>query len=226
MTLFFSTLKNELFSKKSLAVIAFYILSAYLVGKYGTKLDAILSEDGHSVLIDALLVIYALLGYLFSSVLFSGLIAEEVESQTMRYLTPYLSRKRIYLEKYFASVFYFLILTVISLVVLFLAKQILLFPVYSFLAILGFYLYIQSLVMLVSTIVSSQRLSNLISLLMSILFPLLYSLSLLKNWVILKIVRWIFPYYYLSKTWEIVVLYLLTALCIWFGIKIFKKKEI
>lgn len=226
MTLFFLTLKNELFSKKSLGVIAFYILSPYLVGRYGTTLDAILSEDGHSVLVDALLVIYALLGYLFSSVLFSGLIAEEVESQTMRYLTPYLSRKRIYLEKYFASVCYFLILTVISLVVLFFTKRILFFPIFSFLAILGFYLYIQSLVMLVSTVVSSQRLSNLISLLMSILFPLLYSLSLLKNWVILKVIRWIFPYHYLSKTWEIVVLYLLTIFCIWIGIKIFQKKEI
>ena len=80
--------------------------------------------------------------------------------------------------------------------------------------------------MLVSTVVSSQRLSNLISLLMSILFPLLYSLSLLKNWVILKVIRWIFPYHYLSKTWEIVVLYLLTIFCIWIGIKIFQKKEI
>lgn len=78
MTLFSSTLRNELFSKKSLVVIAFYILSAYLVGKYGTTLDTLFSEDGPSVLVDVLLAIYALLGYLFSSVLFSGLIAEEV----------------------------------------------------------------------------------------------------------------------------------------------------
>lgn len=226
MTLFSSTLRNELFSKKSLVVIAFYILSAYLVGKYGTTLDTLFSEDGPSVLVDVLLAIYALLGYLFSSVLFSGLIAEEVESQTMRCLTPYLSRERIYLEKYLATVCYFLILTVISLVMLFLTHRTLSFPIYSFLAILGFYLYIQSLVILVSTIVSSQRLSNLISLLISILFPLLYSLSLLKKWFIFKIIRWIFPYYYLSKTWEITVLYLLSILCIWIGIKIFNKKEI
>lgn len=125
----------------------------------------------------------------------------------MRYLTPYLSRERIYLEKYLATVCYFLILTVISLVMLFLTHRTLSFPIYSFLAILGFYLYIQSLVILVSTIVSSQRLSNLISLLISILFPLLYSLSLLKKWFIFKIIHWIFPYYYLSKTWEITVLF-------------------
>ncbi len=226
MALFIETLKREFFSKKSILIIVCYIFIAYFIGKYGTILSTVISENGRLVLVDVLLVIYALLGYLFSSVLFSGLIAEEIELQTMRFLTPYLSRRRIYLEKYLASICYFFILTIISIIILFTVYGKVDLPIYSILSILGFYLYTQSLVMLVSTISSTQRISTIISLTLSILFPIVYSLSLLKKWTILIGLRWLFPYHYLSKTWEITVLYFLAFSILLLGIEIFKRKEI
>ena len=222
MALFLTTLKKEIFSKKSLFVGAFFLISSYLIGRHSSSVSSLL--DGE--LTNSLFVLYALLGYLFSSVLFSGLLAGEIESQTMRFLVPYLSRRSIYLFKYLASTSYFLVLTFVSLIILFITKGAVNIPFYSLLAILGFYLYIQSLVMLVSVSAGSERLSNLINLMLSILFPILYTASLLKSWPILEPFRWLFPYHYLSKTWEIIILYFLSAVLVFAGQLIFEKREI
>lgn len=226
MILFLSTLRREIFSKKSIFVCAFFTVSAYFMGKYSTVVTKLLDSNASSALIESLFIIYALLGYLFASVLFSGLISGEVESQTMRFLTPYISRRVIYLSKYAASAFYFLILTFLSLLIVFATKGLFSIPPYSLLSIVGFYLYIQSVVMLVSTISKSERLSSLLNLMLSILFPVLYTISILKNWVILEVFRWFLPYHYLAKTWEVVVLYLLSAVLVFIGLRIFEEKEV
>ena len=226
MVLFLSTFRRELFSKKSIFIAIFFIASAYVAGNYSSSISGLIDSRGGSGLIDALFLVYTILGYLFSSALYSGLIAGEVETQTMRFLTPYMSRYKIYLSKYFASTFYFIVLTVLSLIVLFITKKAVAFPIYSLLFIVGFYLYIQALVMLISSLAKSERLSSLLNLMFSILLPIFYTLSLLKNWIVLKAVQWLFPYHYVSKTWEIIFLYLLAAIFVFVGQYIFKRKEI
>ncbi len=171
-------------------------------------------------------MLYALLAYLFSTVLFSGTISGEIESQTMRFLTPYLKRKSIYLAKFFAATIYFVVITIISLIVLFITAGFVSISVYSVLMIVGIYLYIESVVLLVSTLATSERASNLINLLISILFPVFYTATLLKDWFLLKAIQWIFPYHYLSKTWEIIFLFVLTTLLVFIGQKLFENKEI
>lgn len=140
MALFFLTLKKEIFSIKSFVIGGLFIVVSVLAGKYTTSVSIFLNSNRSSGLIDLLFGIYGFLGYIFSSVLFSGLISKEVESQTMRYVTPYLSRKAIYLAKYFASLCYFLIILAVSLVVLFLFRGAVVFPIYSILSIIAFLL--------------------------------------------------------------------------------------
>ena len=94
MFLFLTTLRRELNSIKSFLVVIFFIIIAIILGKYLTSVAILIDAKGNSALIDLLFGIYGFLGYLFSAVLFSGIIADEVNTQTMRYLVPYVSKKR------------------------------------------------------------------------------------------------------------------------------------
>ena len=226
MFLFLTTLRRELNSIKSFLVVIFFIIIAIILGKYSTSVAILIDAKGNSALIDLLFGIYGFLGYLFSAVLFSGIIADEVNTQTMRYLVPYVSKKKIYLAKYFASLAYFLIIVSISLIILFVYRKTIVLPPFAILSVTIFFAYIQALVMLVSVIAPNGKTATFINLVIGICLPILYSLAFLKKWFILKIIQYFLPYYYLAKQWDNLGLLLIVSVIVFGGIFLFEGKEV
>ena len=56
---------------------------------------------------------------LFSSIIFSGIFTKNIDSQAIRYITPYVHRVKIYFAKYLAMISYFTLVLLVSLIIIF-----------------------------------------------------------------------------------------------------------
>ncbi len=223
-SIYLSNLKKEIKSIKAIIVSALFILVSFLIAKYSGSLS--IFSDGNSPAIETLFGIYAFLGFLFSSILFSGIICREVETETLRYITPYLSRRKIYFTKFLVMMTYFLLIILVSLVTLFAIRGEIFLPIQDLVNIIIFFAYTESLVLLISTISNSERLASLLGIVFSIAFPIIFAFSYFKENILLKIVNWILPYKYLEDDWEILVLLLLSLILFVLGLTFFERKEI
>lgn len=224
--IYFFDLKRELNSVKTIIISLLFILISFLIAKYSPSLSILIDDTGSSPAIEILFGIYAFMGFLFSSILFSGIISKEIESETLRYITPYSSRKKIYLAKYFVTVTYFSLITVLSLIILLFIRGVVIVPIQDYFNMLVFFMYIEAIVLLVSTICSNERMATLINLLLSLIFPIVFAISFFKENIILKALVWLLPYKYLESSWEICILIILTSCILILGIRIFERKEI
>lgn len=224
--IYFFDLKRELNSIKTIIISLLFILISFLIAKYSPSLSTLIDDTGSSSAIAILFGIYAFMGFLFSSILFSGIISKEIESETLRYITPYSSRKKIYLAKYFVTVTYFSLITALSLIILLFIRGVVIVPIQDYFNMLVFFMYIEAIVLLVSTICSNERMATLINLLLSLIFPIVFVIAFFKENIILKALVWLLPYKYLESSWEISILIILTSCILILGIRIFERKEI
>ncbi|SJZ95452.1 hypothetical protein SAMN02745116_01937 [Pilibacter termitis] len=116
-TIFIDELRRSLLTIKSMIIIVSFLGIAFLVGKY-SEVIALVAE-GKSAIVTGMFGGFTLLGALFSFMLYASNLTREIETESIRYITPYVSRRNIFLGKFFAMTVYFFTLIFFSLLVLF-----------------------------------------------------------------------------------------------------------
>lgn len=217
-------LKREFKSVKAFVIASAFISVSLLIAKYSHSLE--LLNNGESPAISILFAIYAGVGFLFSGILFSDIITKEVSSQTFRYLIPYISRKKIIIAKFFTMMSYFISIIFLAITLLFLIRGDFYLPYKELFSLIIFFAYVESIILLVSILSNSERLSSLICILISIISPIIYGISTLRNDVIFNILNWFLPYRYLESDWTVIFLIILTVLIFTLNIYLFERKEL
>lgn len=220
-------LKNELKTFRTLIVSAFFATITLLIAIYMPEELFKASPDGSSRAAEIIISIYVMIGFICSSVLFSGILSHDIESRNLRFITPYFSRKKIFLAKYSVTMIYFVTVFLMSFLVLMLFKGNV--PVSTQLAVntLVIYLYTEGIIVFVSSISKSEKTSALLTTLISFIFPAVGISAMYftdKKW--LQILQWLTPYPYLDVDVEILYLLALSATFIGLGLYLFEKKEI
>lgn len=167
-----------------------------------------------------------LVGPLFVLSLSHDIINSETSSKTMRFLVTKTSRDKIILGKFFGvTIFWFLCLLISTLLIIPFSKT---FYFREFIEIFLFLSYFIGLTIFLSTIINRPRLSMFISLILAITLPIIGILGLASNeYLILNIVNFFTPYYYISKE-EFISPYfilILTTLFIYLSIINIRKKD-
>ncbi|MGH2065173.1 hypothetical protein ACRCJ1_02095 [Aerococcus sp. L_4] len=172
--------------------------------------------------------IYAFLTFLFSSILFSGIFSREIENQSIRFITPYLSKKKIYAAKLLTMLTIFAIILTISIAITFIVRSVGSFPLIDTLMFTMFLIYIQAIVIIISLLSPNDRLASIVGLLFSLLMPILFIVSNFVDNKFVAAINWVLPYRYISmeNSWEGLILVVLTILLIFLGLVIFERKEI
>ncbi|MEC6748075.1 ABC transporter permease [Marinilactibacillus sp. XAAS-LB27] len=219
-------LKYELKSIKTIVVSLVFTGLSFLIANFSPSLTIAINNNGVSPAIDTLFVLYMFLGFLFSSILFGGIISREIETETIRYISPYLSRKKIYLAKYLVTLTYFALMIVFSLTILFVSRGAIVIPLASLANILVFFLYTLALVLLISTVSRNERTATLIGIVLSLLFPIIFTYTFFKDYTLLNILNWLLPFRYLNSGWEILILLLLAILVYILGATLFERKSL
>lgn len=217
-------LKKELLSVRALVIGSIFSLVSFLITNYSQSL--VLFIDGKSPAIETLFGVYAILGFLFSTILFSNIVTTEYRSQTFRYVIPYASRMKIYLAKFLLMITYFLVVTSIGLIVLLVGRNQFYIPINKLINLFIFYAYVESLTLLLSTISANERFSSLLGIILSISFPILYAFIYFKNNAILDVFDWILPFRYLESSWEIGILVIITIFIFYIGEYFFERKDL
>lgn len=217
-------LKKELLSVRALIIGSIFSLVSFLITNYSQSL--LLFVDGKSPAIETLFGVYAILGFLFSTILFSNIVTTEYRSQTFRYVIPYASRMKIYLAKFLLMITYFLVVTSIGLIVLLVGRNQFYIPINKLINLFIFYTYVESLTLLLSTISANERFSSLLGIILSISFPILYAFIYFKNNAILDVFDWILPFRYLESSWEIGILVIITIFIFYIGEYFFERKDL
>lgn len=217
-------LKKELLSVRALIIGSIFSLVSFLITNYSQSL--VLFIDGKSPAIEILFGVYAILGFLFSTILFSNIVTTEYRSQTFRYVIPYASRMKIYLAKFLLMITYFLVVTSIGLIVLLVGRNQFYIPINKLINLFIFYTYVESLTLLLSTISANERFSSLLGIILSISFPILYAFIYFKNNAILDVFDWILPFRYLESSWEIGILVIITIFIFYIGEYFFERKDL
>ncbi|AIM26151.1 ABC transporter permease [Melissococcus plutonius] len=217
-------LKKELLSVRALVIGSIFSLVSFLITNYSQSL--VLFIDGKSPAIEILFGVYAILGFLFSTILFSNIVTTEYRSQTFRYVIPYASRMKIYLAKFLLMITYFLVVTSIGLIVLLVGRNQFYIPINKLINLFIFYTYVESLTLLLSTISANERFSSLLGIILSISFPILYAFIYFKNNAILDVFDWILPFRYLESSWEIGILVIITIFIFYIGEYFFERKDL
>lgn len=221
-------LKHELKSIKTIIISIVFIGLSFLIAKYSGSLSIILDSNGSSPAIQLMFLFYAFMGFLFSSILFGGIISKEVETEMLRYITPYLSRRKIYTAKYLITITYFLLVILLALIVVFSVRGVIVVPWRDLLSIIVFFMYIESVIIMVSTISKNERTATLVGIVLSLLFPAIFTVAYFRDNIFLDAIDWLLPYRYLEGTnsWELLILLLLAWTAFYVGMVIFERKEI
>lgn len=221
-----TNLLNELKSIKILLVSLIFIITAYTLSYYSNHLN--LDLGGDFTVLSLLYGIYAFLTFLFSSILFSGIFSREIENQSIRFITPYLSKKKIYAAKLLTMLTIFAIILTISIAITFIVGSVGSFPLIDTLMFTMFLIYIQAIVIIISLLSPNDRLASIVGLLFSLLMPILFIVSNFVDNKFVAAINWVLPYRYISmeNSWEGLILVVLTILLIFLGLVIFERKEI
>ncbi|WAM38548.1 ABC transporter permease subunit [Leuconostoc pseudomesenteroides] len=218
-------LKNELFSLKSIVIIGIYIGVAYLIGQYGPAVAAVL-PNGDSKLYTTLFSAYEILGFVFAAIIFSGVFTREIETQTIRFLIPYMNRTKIYLGKYLAILSYFIVLIVVSICIVGVLKRQFVLPWGPFFKAVGFFMYVSSITLLISLVSKNVKNAGFVSLIISFGSFVIYISANISNNVLLQLINFVLPYQYIDNDYGTIILTVLALIFGLLGWKIFMKKEV
>lgn len=205
--------------------LAFFI-TAFLVSYYSNRLDFQFGKT--FTLIHLLYGLFAFMTFLFSSILFSGVFAREIENESLRFITPYITRFKIYFAKLLTMITIFLVILSVSLGITFVVASVRTFPIFDTIVFLLFLVYIQSMILIISLVSPNDRLASIIGLLFSLISPILFILSTVFDNPILNAINWLLPFRYLGleNRFEALFLVFQIILLIFLGNKMFERKEI
>lgn len=222
-TIIVQELKNAIISFKSIFIILFFGLISHLIAQNFHSISSVLKD------ISPISVVYSLIetfGVFFGFLLFSGSIAKIVENESIRYITPYLSRTKLLFSKYLAMVIYFAALLLIMVpIVIYDTKQIY-FPWEELAEAIIFFVYISSIILFLSVISKKERKATFTGVFLGIIIPIVGILTSTSKNIILEIVSWSLPYRYTNFNLEYLVLVILSALFLTVTIVIFDRMEL
>lgn len=226
ITLVKEQLSTSLKSIKSVILIILLSLISYAVAENSDKVPLI-SSDTNSISVSTIIFsLLSVLGVFFTMQIFGGNLTREIESESIRYILPYVPRWKIIISKITSYQLYWMIILIIPLVIVSIFKHKLFFPLTGLISMFAFFLYINSVALLTSVIVQKEKSSTFIGIVISIAVVFIGLWSIISNNIILKIISWFLPYRYINFSWEIVILLALSVGLIIFTINIFNTKEL
>ncbi|KRN76868.1 hypothetical protein [Weissella minor] len=217
--LFKLELRQAFISRNSLIVFAIFIGLAFVFGRY---VDFLSPSD----LLNSLFLIYLFIGMIVASSLFSGIISNEIETQTIRYVVPYQSRGHILIVKYVTVLIYFFILIGSSILTVLALRRDASIPVQSLLFIIGAYIYSANLIVLISVLCKTEKKSIISAILVSIMLPTFSIMNMLKPSIIFKGLNKLTPYAYIDKSNGFLILIGLAVFMGVITIFVFNRKEV
>lgn len=220
--IFVTDLKKAILSIKSLFIITFFCIVSYFIGY---NYDAI-GKASEGTLVTTLYNSIETFGILFGFLLFSGIVSKMVENESIRYITPYLSRYKIITSKYLVIFSYFILLLLLMLPIVMISSKVVIFPVKEFLQAFIFFAYISSIILLLSVVTRTERRSTFIGIFAGILIPILGVISIFSKNILVSIFSWLLPYRYGTLSIESIVLVLLTGIVFSVTIIIFQNEEL
>ncbi|MCP0887379.1 ABC transporter permease subunit [Ligilactobacillus sp. WILCCON 0076] len=225
-------LKKELLSqfrsKRSIVLLILIILLSLIAGKYSLSLSISQgnSSSGSSPLFTVIFSIYIILMPLISAIMFGGIVAREVKDQSLRYLIPIISRRKILFSKYLAMNIYFIVLFFISTSFILLLRQSYIFPLKLFAISIFIILYLNAITLCCSINLSSERSVFLSGVVLFIFFPGITLWNLIKPNIINKTLNFVLPSTYLDGKASLLIIIVLTIFIIWLSFYNFSKREI
>jgi len=223
-------IKEQLFSSlksvKSIVLILLLSLISYAVANNFTQLPLLASGTNTLSVSDIIFALLSVLGVFFTLQMFGGNLTREIETQSIRYVLPYVKRYEIILAKIIAYQLFWLIILAISLLILSISRHEFFFPVTDLISMFGFFLYINAIALLTSVVVKKEKSSTFIGIVISILIVFIGIWSILSHNIMLKALSWLLPYRYMTFNWDIIVLFVLSFILIIASIVIFNKKEL
>lgn len=192
--------KNELLkhfkSIKSIIIILIFVLVSYYTSKFfKTNISSLGFKDANAFYSVIRLMVF-LLGYIFASTLSFNCINKEIELKTIRLVINKISKIKFFLGKFIGvALFWFLCLFISFLIISILANT---FSLNIFFMILICMFYFIAIVFFLSTVIEKQSISNFMGIIFGFAIPILGLWSSISNSnFFLKVIKYIFPYYYL-----------------------------
>ncbi|WP_024833221.1 ABC transporter permease [Ruminiclostridium josui] len=197
-----SVARTELFKQlktfKALVIVAIFIIVSYSASNFFKSNESLLGFKNNTAFYSSIRLLVILFGYIFVSTISYNCINNEIELKTIRLVINKISRTEFIIGKLLGiSAFWFLCLTVSFSVVSAIAGT---FSLSIYLLIIVAMFYFICLVIFLSTIVEKQSVSNFLGIIVGLLMPTLGLWSTLSNSnIIFRVIRYIFPYYYMLK---------------------------
>ena len=169
--------------------------SAKMLSNFGNELQELGLEDAYMA---GLFIILMLAGPLFVTSLSHDVINGETHSRTMRFLVTKISRDKIVIGKFLGvSLFWFVCILASLILVVPFANT---FYFAEFAESFIFITYFVALSLFLSTVISKPGLSMFIGIVLSIAIPVLGTIGIVRDDLILiKIFSYITPYYYIGQ---------------------------
>lgn len=223
-------IKEQLISSfksiKSIILILILSLISYTVTISANKIPLMSTNSSQITVSNTIFSLLSILGVFFTLQIFGGNLTKEIDSQSIRYILPYVNRWKIIISKVISYQLYWTIILIIPLLTVSIVKQQLFFPITDLISMLAFFLYINSVALLTSVIAKNEKSSTFIGIVISITVVFIGLWSIISNNIILKIASWLLPFRYITFSWEIVILLAISAGIITMSIIIFNKKEL
>ncbi|WP_027410273.1 ABC transporter permease [Anoxybacteroides tepidamans] len=213
-------------SFKSIAVILFFLIVSFAASKFfSNNLELLQQNQGESVYASSIRALVMFFGFLFVLSLSHDVMNREVENQTIRFLVTKSSRNAIVIGK-FLGIFLFWFVCVLSsfTVIALFAGQLF---VFDFLKMICFLAYAIGVTMLLSLVVKKPSHTTFIGILLGIAIPVLGIWSIASKQFVLKIVKYVLPYYYIMKgSYYTFIPACFAALMLLIALAVFKRRDL
>ncbi|MCM0583462.1 hypothetical protein H9L19_05940 [Weissella diestrammenae] len=218
-------IRRELLTFKSIIVVAFIVSLSVFIGEFGANVKDAL-PNGDSSIYTSLFSLFALFGFIFSMMIFSGIVASEIESGTIRLILPYFDRKLIYIARWLAIFSYFIFLIITSIVIVSFLKMQFLIPWGLFGKTACFFAYCSSVVMFVSSSFSKVKTANFIGVLIGIGSLIVYIADRIDGHSFFHFLDYLMPYQYIDNPNGGLILVTLSIIFGLLGWFVLTKKEV
>ena len=225
-----SVIKNEFIklfkSIKAVIIIAILIATSYYSTKFIMGNKGLIEGANLSTQMTASIqILIYIFGIAFVFVLSHNCINQEIQTQTIRFIVPKISRKKFILGKFMGiSLFWYSCMSISFIIIAVMSNQNL-FKEYVTVNI--FITYMIALTLLLSTIISKTSLSNFVGIVLSVFLPFFGAWVTVDTNSKLSIVKYLLPYHYLVKegVWLAMPI-LISVAYITLAIIIFDRKEL
>lgn len=224
-SIYLFTLKKEMKAKKVWLMTVLFLIITLVFSKYATDLEKILIVFPQVHVVDLMFYVFIFTGFLTCSTVFSNILTDDINTQSLRFISPYLSKNKYFVAKFIVPLTLFVLEISVSLSILYFYGAVDGFSIQRLLNLMIIMLYIESIVLLVSLIFLNDVLTIFINIVLSLGIPILYSVASVSKKIVLKILLRLTPYYYYNSNYEILILLSLVIIITIISYFIFRNKE-